>query len=149
MGSGLDDWIYWHFFTSTLSYDSSQSMALSDSLHSLLDHERLLFCVSDLVLSHESVTSSLSVVHWLTIHGRTLKFWILLRLNHWTPLWMLKDWTLLNWTSRRPEYRSPSRTVRVILFFSCTKRVYRTAAQQWVIPCPFFAAGTCVRRALD
>jgi hypothetical protein len=39
-GSGLDDWIYWHFFTITIS---SQSMTLHDSLHSLLDYERLLF----------------------------------------------------------------------------------------------------------
>jgi hypothetical protein len=27
----------------TISYDSSQSMTVYDSLHSLLDHERLLF----------------------------------------------------------------------------------------------------------
>jgi hypothetical protein len=26
MGSGFDDWIYWHFFTITINYNSSQSM---------------------------------------------------------------------------------------------------------------------------
>jgi hypothetical protein len=43
MVSGLDDWIYWHFFTITVNYDSSQSMTVSDLLHCLLEHERLLF----------------------------------------------------------------------------------------------------------
>jgi hypothetical protein len=41
MGSGLDDWIYWHFII-TINYDSSQSVTVYDSLHSLLDHESLL-----------------------------------------------------------------------------------------------------------
>jgi hypothetical protein len=43
MGSTLNYWIYWHFFTIPINYDSSQSMTVYDSLHSLLDHERLLF----------------------------------------------------------------------------------------------------------
>jgi hypothetical protein len=42
MGSGLDGWIYWHFFTITTNYDSSQSMTVYDSLHSSLDYECLL-----------------------------------------------------------------------------------------------------------
>jgi hypothetical protein len=29
LGSGLDDWIYWHFFTITINYDNSQSMTRS------------------------------------------------------------------------------------------------------------------------
>jgi hypothetical protein len=37
MGSGICDWIYWHFFTITINYDISQPMTVSDSLHSLLD----------------------------------------------------------------------------------------------------------------
>jgi hypothetical protein len=49
MGSGLADWIYWHFFTITINYNSSQFTTVSDSLHALLDYERLLFCVTDLV----------------------------------------------------------------------------------------------------
>jgi hypothetical protein len=36
-------WIYWHFFTITINYDSSESMILCDSLYSLLDYECLLF----------------------------------------------------------------------------------------------------------
>jgi hypothetical protein len=43
MGSGLDDWIYWHFFTITIDSNSPQSMAAYNLLHSLLYHERLLF----------------------------------------------------------------------------------------------------------
>jgi hypothetical protein len=37
MGSGINDWIYWHFFTITLNYGSSYLMTLYDSLHSLPD----------------------------------------------------------------------------------------------------------------
>jgi hypothetical protein len=40
---GFKDLIYWYFFAITINYDSSQSMTLYDSHHSLLDHERLLF----------------------------------------------------------------------------------------------------------
>jgi hypothetical protein len=42
--------------------------------------------VTDLVLIYESITSSASVVRLLALHSWTLKFWILLRLNHWTLL---------------------------------------------------------------
>jgi hypothetical protein len=65
-GSGLDDWIYWHFFTITINYNSSQSC------------ECLLFCVTDLVLIYESVTSSASVVRWLTLHS----YWTLSSLKN-------------------------------------------------------------------
>jgi hypothetical protein len=73
MGSGLD-WIYWNFFTITINYNSSQSVTVQNSLHSLLDYKCLLFCVTDLVLIYESVTPSASVVRWLAIHSWTLKF---------------------------------------------------------------------------
>jgi hypothetical protein len=43
MGFGFDDWIYWLFFAIAINYDSSQSMTVYDSLHSWLDHQRLLF----------------------------------------------------------------------------------------------------------
>jgi hypothetical protein len=56
-------------FAITINYNSSQSMTVSDSLHSLLDYECLLFCVTDLVLIYESVTSSASVVLWLALHS--------------------------------------------------------------------------------
>jgi hypothetical protein len=36
--------------TITLTYNSLHSMYVYDLLHSLLDYERLLFCVTDLVL---------------------------------------------------------------------------------------------------
>jgi hypothetical protein len=48
-------------------------MTFSDSLHSLLDYERLLFCMTDLVLIYELVTSSASTVRWLTLHSWTQK----------------------------------------------------------------------------
>jgi hypothetical protein len=94
MGSGFDDWIYWHFFTITVLYDSAQSMTVYDSLHSLLDYECLPFCVTDLVLIYESVTSSASVVSWLTLHSRTL--------NNGTAFWIISkskshcDWLLVS-----------------------------------------------------
>jgi hypothetical protein len=37
--------------------------------------------VTDLVLIYESVTSSASIVRWITLHSWTLNFWIFLRLN--------------------------------------------------------------------
>jgi hypothetical protein len=43
MGLGFDDWVYWHFFTITINYDSSQSVTVYNLLHSLLDHEWLFF----------------------------------------------------------------------------------------------------------
>jgi hypothetical protein len=43
MRSGLDDWIYWHFFTVAMNYDFSHLMTVYDSLHSLLDQEHLPF----------------------------------------------------------------------------------------------------------
>jgi hypothetical protein len=43
MGSGFDDWVYWHSFPITINYNSSESMTLYDSLHSLLNYECLPF----------------------------------------------------------------------------------------------------------
>jgi hypothetical protein len=60
MGSGLDDCIYWQFFTITINEDSSQSITVYDSLHSLLDYECLPFCVTDLVLTYELATSAIT-----------------------------------------------------------------------------------------
>jgi hypothetical protein len=48
--------------------------------------------VTDLVLIYESVTSSASVVRWLTLHSWTLSFCILLRLNDWTHEWLNEFW---------------------------------------------------------
>jgi hypothetical protein len=58
-------------------------MTVYDSLHSLLVYESLLLCFSDLVPIYESVTSSASVVRWITLHSWTLNFSrILLRPNY-------------------------------------------------------------------
>jgi hypothetical protein len=77
MGCGFGDWIYWHFFTITSNYDSSQSMTVYDSLHSLLDHERLLFHRDELPnqCSH-------------------------IELRGTTSVWRIsRDWNVLDWTS--------------------------------------------------
>jgi hypothetical protein len=81
-------------FLITINYDSSQSMTAYDLLHSLQDYECLLFCVTDLVLNYESVTSA-SVVRWWTLHSWTLNFWI----NDW--IIELTERTLLNWISNQ------------------------------------------------
>jgi hypothetical protein len=99
MGSGFDDWIYWHFFTITVNYDSSQSMTVYDSLPSLLDHECLLFHCDE----------------WWTMNHCSHIELFKLRLSDESLLWMNK--TLI--TSRQPEYRSPSPTVRLLLCVVC------------------------------
>jgi hypothetical protein len=61
MGSGFDYRIYW-----TLSLQLQ--LIRADLLQSLLDYDCLIFhCV--FVLTYESVTSSGSVVRWLTLHS--------------------------------------------------------------------------------
>jgi hypothetical protein len=64
MGSGLDDWIYWHMFTITIDYGSSHSMTVYGSLHSLLDYE----------LSFSTVTNVKSLlIHWTPTECRIKK----------------------------------------------------------------------------
>jgi hypothetical protein len=52
------------------------------------------------------------------------------------------------WLSKT-EYKSPCLTVPLLFCFSCVyslpqELAYRTVAQQWIIPCLFVAAGTCL-----
>jgi hypothetical protein len=47
-GSGLDDWICWHFFTITPIVTAHSQLTAQDSLHSLLDLECLLFPCDEL-----------------------------------------------------------------------------------------------------
>jgi hypothetical protein len=83
-------------------------MAVWDSLHSLLDWECLLFCMTDLVLIYESVSSSASVVRWLTLDNWTLSYdWITELPHEWTGFSFYNS----GWT----EYRSPSQTVPLLL----------------------------------
>jgi hypothetical protein len=56
MGSGLDDWIYWHVFAITINYKSSQSLTLW--LHSLLDYECLPFHYHEWRITTELVLGS-------------------------------------------------------------------------------------------
>jgi hypothetical protein len=60
--------------TIIVNYNSLQSMTVYDSLHSLLDYEHILFCVTYMVLIYELATSLASVVHWLAFHSWTLNF---------------------------------------------------------------------------
>jgi hypothetical protein len=83
MGSALDGWIYWHF-----GYNYNQQLIIHGWLRlaPFLTGLRVFsLLVTGLVLIHGSVTSSASVVRWLTHHSWTLNFWILcttqLRLN--------------------------------------------------------------------
>jgi hypothetical protein len=68
-GFGLDDWIYWHFFTITNNYDSSQSVIVYDSLHSLLDHE----CLLRRITAH--TFNSLTTAVWRTSRNWNLLDW--------------------------------------------------------------------------
>jgi hypothetical protein len=55
--------------TITTNCNISKSKTAEDLLRYLLDYERLLFCVTDLILIYESVTSLASVIRWLTLHS--------------------------------------------------------------------------------
>jgi hypothetical protein len=109
--------------TITINYNSSRSITRSIPYWTTSVFSST---VTDLVLVYESVTSSASVVRWVALHSWTL---------NWTtelPSESAYDWIIelpyecrmieLSWTElifRRPEYRPPPRTVRVILFFRC------------------------------
>jgi hypothetical protein len=57
MGSGFDDWVYWHFYTITLNYYSSQSILTAEaSLHSASRSATLC-------------TSLLLRIHWMRCVG--------------------------------------------------------------------------------
>jgi hypothetical protein len=122
-GSGLDDWIYWHF---DYSYNQLQSILaahnwLLSKTFSIPYWLRVpsLPTVTDLVPIYESVTSSASVVRWLTLHSWTL--------NSLTNAdWRLtyESWkneimnALVFFNSGRTAERPSPRTVRVLLCYS-------------------------------
>jgi hypothetical protein len=73
------------------------------------------FCVTDLVLIYEWVTSSPSVVRWWTLHSWTLKYW--------TAFWiLLRNESLLRMTS---VFRINSTPVRVRVRVTLRLAVYR------------------------
>jgi hypothetical protein len=117
-------WIRWlDLLPSSLKLQSITTAHNQDSLHSLLDYECLLFCVTDLVLIYESVTSSAFVARWLTLHSWTLDD-SYERINH--------EWTFF-YNSGRTEERPPPRTLRPLLSFSsvATKRVLISGQRFW------------------
>jgi hypothetical protein len=90
MTNNNEFWIGWldlltHSFTITLNYDRWLPKARSTPSWTTSVFSSI---VTDLVLVYESVTSSASVVRWLTLHSWTLNptqllnFWTLLLLNH-------------------------------------------------------------------
>jgi hypothetical protein len=56
MGSGLDDWIYWHFFTITINYNRSHiELLLNDvCLANLYEESLTNFGLISLTRIHES-----------------------------------------------------------------------------------------------
>jgi hypothetical protein len=110
-------------------------MAVSDSLYSLLDHERLLFYVTDLVLIYESVTSSASVVRWLALHSWTLNY-----------LWAELNWTLLLKPRGEPKIGSHLEQFVYYCVYSLKREcVFGEPLASNGLPRLFVAAGTCYR----
>jgi hypothetical protein len=69
--SGLDDWIYWHFY---YNYNQLQQLTINGCPRLAPFPTRLqisLLLRDDVILIYESVTSSASVVRWLTLHRWT------------------------------------------------------------------------------
>jgi hypothetical protein len=54
MGSGFDDWVYWHFFTITVDYDSAHIELLLNDV-----------CLAN--LSEESLTA-VGILDWSLLH---------------------------------------------------------------------------------
>jgi hypothetical protein len=112
--------------TITINYNSSQSMTVSDSLHSLLGYEHLPLCDwlgSDLQISHLRITKD----EWrMKTH---------LRLNHWTPLPMTTHECPLFYNSRRTEDSPPPRTfcLVIICFIRCYKTCVNVMATFWFL----------------
>jgi hypothetical protein len=52
MGSELDDWIYCHFFTITVDYNSSESMTFYDSIRSLPNFSSTVTTHERRILAH-------------------------------------------------------------------------------------------------
>jgi hypothetical protein len=100
--------------------------------------------VTDLVVIRESVTSSASVVRWLTLHSWTFNFSrFLLRVNHWTPLRMpneLESELICDWQFTVNQFvlaTSPLRPTTNIFIFrlnTCGYNSYVTSSRQrgWV-----------------
>jgi hypothetical protein len=106
--------------TITINYDSSQSMTVKDSLHSLLDHERLLFQCDE----------------WRRIPAHILNSLMnesMTALNSWinSLLW-LREGRIVATTSN--SYLSFCLLSR--------ERAYRTVAYQWTRSLLFDGAGT-------
>jgi hypothetical protein len=110
----------------TINYNSSQSMTAQDSVSFLLDYECLLSSLcstaTDLVLIYESVTSSVSVVRWLTLHSWTLNptqllnFWTLSGRNHY---WINYVSFLYNFGANRIEITISNSSCYCVLIRSC------------------------------
>jgi hypothetical protein len=93
--SGLDGWIYWHCYYNYIELQSiitAHNRWLSKT-RSIPSWTTSVFSstVTDLVPIYESVTSSASVVRWLTLHSWTLNFGILFRLI-WTTTNLRMNW---------------------------------------------------------
>jgi hypothetical protein len=119
-GSGLDDWIYWHFY---YNYNQLSQFTINDCLRRAPFHTGLwvssLPNVTDLDLIYELVTSSASIVCWLTLHSWTLNSLTndeCQTTAHSSLSWM--NWTNSFITLRWTEYKvTMSYSSSVILLF--------------------------------
>jgi hypothetical protein len=71
MGSGLDDWIYWHFYVLQFQPIIAAHNQWLPKARSIPYWTTSVFSstATDLVLIYESATSSPSAVRWLTLHS--------------------------------------------------------------------------------
>jgi hypothetical protein len=95
MSSGLDDWIYWYCY-----YNHSEWQIITTAHKQWLPKTHCSSTVTDLVPIYKSVTSSASVVRWLTLHSWTLSYRILSSLTNdqWRITWRLAkdEWLTKN-----------------------------------------------------
>jgi hypothetical protein len=89
MGSGIDDWIYWHFFTITVNRHSSHIELLLNDVYLTNLYEESLTALNDACLTNESLKSLHSSVYRLArIQGNPCK-WFVVTKSCLPKLWLL------------------------------------------------------------
>jgi hypothetical protein len=86
-GSRTDGWIHWCNFIITISYDSSESVTVYDSLSSLMNHERLLFAVTNDERRIPAHTLN-CLERLLSVESTLIPFWLLTDFIVWVWVWV-------------------------------------------------------------